>query len=150
MRLGVGAALVDGTLVPGDVEVADGKIAAVGLGSPNGNGIASPGFVDLQVNGLRASTSSPPTRRLPARGQGAARVRRDVVPADVHHVAEDELVGALAEVPVNGDAPQCAGCAPGGAVHLARAARARIRRMRAATRTARCWSGCWRPGRSAT
>jgi N-acetylglucosamine-6-phosphate deacetylase len=52
MRLGVGAALVDGALVPGDVEVADGKIAAVGLVSANGNGIASPGFVDLQVNGF--------------------------------------------------------------------------------------------------
>ena len=52
MRLGVGAALVDGTLVPGDVEIADGTIAAVGLESANGGGIASPGFVDLQVNGF--------------------------------------------------------------------------------------------------
>ena len=52
MRLGVGAALVDGNLVHGDVEVVDGRIAGVGLSSPNGTGIAAPGFVDLQVNGF--------------------------------------------------------------------------------------------------
>ena len=52
MRLGVGAALVDGSLVPGDVEVADGRIAGVGLSSANGSGVAAPGFVDLQVNGF--------------------------------------------------------------------------------------------------
>jgi hypothetical protein len=34
-----------------------------------------------------------------ARREGAARVRRDRLPADVHHVAGGELVGALAEVP---------------------------------------------------
>ena len=52
MRLGVGAALVEGTLVPGDVEIADGHVAGVGLSSANGIGIAAPGFVDLQVNGF--------------------------------------------------------------------------------------------------
>jgi N-acetylglucosamine-6-phosphate deacetylase len=52
MKLGVGAALVDGRLLRGDVEIADGRIAAVGLASPNGQGIAVPGFVDLQVNGF--------------------------------------------------------------------------------------------------
>jgi N-acetylglucosamine-6-phosphate deacetylase len=51
MRLGVSAALVDGELLPGDVEVADGRIAAVGLAGSSGRGIAAPGFVDLQVNG---------------------------------------------------------------------------------------------------
>jgi N-acetylglucosamine-6-phosphate deacetylase len=51
MRLGVSAALVDGELLPGDVEVVDGRIAAVGLAGPSGRGIATPGFVDLQVNG---------------------------------------------------------------------------------------------------
>src|ERR1700720_3825978 len=52
MRLGVEAALVDGELVRGDVEVADGRVSAVGLSSVNGTGIAAPGFVDLQVNGF--------------------------------------------------------------------------------------------------
>ena len=45
MRLGVEAALVDGQLVPGDVEVAGGRVAALGLSSGNGRGIAVPGFV---------------------------------------------------------------------------------------------------------
>ena len=52
MRLGVEACLVDGVLVPGDVEVEEGRVAAAGLASPNGRGIAVPGFVDLQVNGF--------------------------------------------------------------------------------------------------
>ena len=42
MRLGVEAALVDGELVRGDVEVADGRVSAVGLSSVNGTGIAAP------------------------------------------------------------------------------------------------------------
>lgn len=52
MRLGVEAALVEGRLVPGDVAVDDGRVAAVGLERANGKGIAVPGFVDLQVNGF--------------------------------------------------------------------------------------------------
>ncbi|HVC86618.1 MAG TPA: N-acetylglucosamine-6-phosphate deacetylase [Gaiellaceae bacterium] len=52
MKLGVQAALVDGLLVQGDVEVVDGRVAAVGAASPGGRGIAVPGFVDLQVNGF--------------------------------------------------------------------------------------------------
>jgi N-acetylglucosamine-6-phosphate deacetylase len=51
MRLGVEAALVDGELLPGDVEIDDGVIRAVGL-SGSGSGIAAPGFIDLQVNGF--------------------------------------------------------------------------------------------------
>jgi N-acetylglucosamine-6-phosphate deacetylase len=52
MRLGVEAALVEGTLVRGDVEIVDDLVAGIGLASPNGRGIAVPGFVDLQVNGF--------------------------------------------------------------------------------------------------
>ena len=52
MRLGVEAAFIGGRHVRGDVEVVDGRIAAVGLSSPNGRGLAAPGFVDLQVNGF--------------------------------------------------------------------------------------------------
>jgi N-acetylglucosamine-6-phosphate deacetylase len=52
VRLGVEACLVDGVLVPGDVEIDEGRLTATGLSSPNGKGIAVPGFVDLQVNGF--------------------------------------------------------------------------------------------------
>ena len=52
MKLGVEAALVGGELVPGDVEVVDGEIAGYGLAPAGASGIATPGFVDLQVNGF--------------------------------------------------------------------------------------------------
>jgi N-acetylglucosamine-6-phosphate deacetylase len=51
VRLGVGAALVDGRLVKGDVAVEDGRVVEVGLAG-GGRGLAAPGFVDLQVNGF--------------------------------------------------------------------------------------------------
>ena len=51
MRLGVEAALVDGRLVPGDVVLEGGLVKEVGVGG-GGQGIAVPGFVDLQVNGF--------------------------------------------------------------------------------------------------
>ncbi|MGA9749653.1 MAG: amidohydrolase family protein, partial [Nocardioides sp.] len=51
-RLGVGAALVDGALLPGDVSVHHGVVDEVGLPAAPGGRIASPGFVDLQVNGF--------------------------------------------------------------------------------------------------
>jgi N-acetylglucosamine-6-phosphate deacetylase len=51
VRLGVGAALVHGELVPGDVTVEDGCVVDVGLpGGPPGL-IAIPGLVDIQING---------------------------------------------------------------------------------------------------
>lgn len=53
MKLGVGAALVDGRLLPGDVDIDGGVVRAVGLagGARNGD-IAVPGMIDLQVNGF--------------------------------------------------------------------------------------------------
>jgi N-acetylglucosamine-6-phosphate deacetylase len=60
MRLGVAAALVGGELLDGDVEVLDGRVAAVGLGAPSGSRIAAPGFVDLQVNGFAGVDFSAP------------------------------------------------------------------------------------------
>ncbi|MBA3841338.1 MAG: N-acetylglucosamine-6-phosphate deacetylase [Actinobacteria bacterium] len=51
MRVGVEAALVDGILLHGDIEVVDKRVTAVGLAGP-GSGLAVPGFVDLQVNGF--------------------------------------------------------------------------------------------------
>ncbi|MBX5470688.1 MAG: N-acetylglucosamine-6-phosphate deacetylase [Thermoleophilaceae bacterium] len=46
------AALVEGRRVDGDVSVADGVIAAVGLRPTGRRGIAVPGFVDVHVNGF--------------------------------------------------------------------------------------------------
>lgn len=52
MRLGVEAAVVDGVLLRGDLEIDDGRVVRVGLEPAAGaRGIAAPGFVDLQVNG---------------------------------------------------------------------------------------------------
>jgi N-acetylglucosamine-6-phosphate deacetylase len=52
VRLGVAAALVGGEEVAGDVEIADGRIAAVGLSPAGRLGLAVPGLIDVQVNGF--------------------------------------------------------------------------------------------------
>src|SRR3954464_74432 len=53
MELGVSAALIDGTLVPGDVRTAAGKVTAVGVPTrPGARGTAVPGFIDLHINGF--------------------------------------------------------------------------------------------------
>jgi N-acetylglucosamine-6-phosphate deacetylase len=102
--------LVDGTLVPGDVEIADGTVAAVGLGSPNGNGIASPGFVDLQVNGFAGvdffSADADGYRRA---GKGLLECGVTSYQPTFITSPEEQLTAALAEVPVNGDAPRVLG-----------------------------------------
>jgi N-acetylglucosamine-6-phosphate deacetylase len=110
MRLGVGAALVDGTLVPGDVEVADGQISAVGLSSSNGSGIASPGFVDLQVNGF-AGVDFFSADREGYRRAGRALIECGVTAYQPTFITSPEelLVAALAEVPQNGAAPRVLG-----------------------------------------
>lgn len=68
MRLGVASAVVDGVVVPGDVEVDEGRIAAVGLVGTRGSGTAVPGLVDLQVNGFAGVD----LRRADPQGYGAA------------------------------------------------------------------------------
>jgi N-acetylglucosamine-6-phosphate deacetylase len=110
MRLGVGAALVDGTLIPGDVEVADGRVSSVGLNSANGKGIASPGFIDLQVNGFAGvdffSADAGGYRRA-----GEALLECGVTAYQPTFITspEGDLVGALGEVPLNGAAPRILG-----------------------------------------
>ncbi len=51
-RIGVRAALVDGAVIPGDVEVVDGEVAMVGVQPAGRSGTAIPGYIDLQVNGF--------------------------------------------------------------------------------------------------
>ncbi|MDQ2910356.1 MAG: N-acetylglucosamine-6-phosphate deacetylase [Actinomycetota bacterium] len=110
MRLGVEAALVEGRLVPGDVEIADGRVARVGLSSANGTGIAAPGFVDLQVNGFAGvdffSADSEGYRKA-----GEALLECGVTAYQPTFITspEDELTAALHEVPHNGAAPHIIG-----------------------------------------
>jgi N-acetylglucosamine-6-phosphate deacetylase len=51
MKLGVEAAFVRGEFVPGDVDVEDGRVVAVGLSGGGRGQLAIPGLVDLQTNG---------------------------------------------------------------------------------------------------
>jgi N-acetylglucosamine-6-phosphate deacetylase len=108
--LGVEAALVQGELLPGDVEVVDGLVAAVGLNGSNGKGIAAPGFVDLQVNGFAGvdffSADADGYRRA-----GAALLECGVTAYQPTFITspEAELTAALQEVPRNGTAPRILG-----------------------------------------
>ena len=52
MRLGVSEALVEGSIVPGDVSIDDRRVTGVGLQPAGGSGLAAPGFVDVQINGF--------------------------------------------------------------------------------------------------
>ncbi|TMK73584.1 MAG: N-acetylglucosamine-6-phosphate deacetylase [Actinobacteria bacterium] len=110
MRLGVEAALVGGRLLSGDVEIADGRISAVGLNGHNGRGIAAPGFVDLQVNGFGGvdffSADADAYRRA-----GEALLRTGVTAYQPTFISspEDSLTEALREMPRNGAAPHVLG-----------------------------------------
>jgi N-acetylglucosamine-6-phosphate deacetylase len=110
VRLGVEAALVDGALVPGDVDVDDGTIAAYGLSSPNGRGLAAPGFVDLQVNGFGGVDF------LEADADGYHRAGDALLETGVTAylptlitAAEEDLRAALAEVLPAADGPRILG-----------------------------------------
>ena len=110
MRLGVEAALVDGRFLRGDVEIADGRIAGAGLASPNGRGIAVPGFVDLQVNGF-AGVDFLEADRDGYRRAGEALLETGVttfLPTFIT-APEDRLLAALREVPTRADGSRIAG-----------------------------------------
>jgi N-acetylglucosamine-6-phosphate deacetylase len=110
MKLGVEAALVDGLLVRGDVEVSDGRILAIGLASPAGRGIAVPGFVDLQVNGFGGVDF------LDADADGYRRAGDALLETGVTAylptlitTPEQQLLGAMAEVPTGDVRPRILG-----------------------------------------
>jgi N-acetylglucosamine-6-phosphate deacetylase len=110
VRLGVEAALVDGTLVPGDVEVAAGRIAGIGLAAANGHGIAVPGLVDLQVNGFAGIdflSADADGYRL----AGEALLETGVTAYLPTFITspEEQLLAALREVPRGGDGPRILG-----------------------------------------
>src|SRR5262245_39106297 len=110
MRLGVAGALVGGRLVPGDVDVVDGRIAAAGLANANGKGLAAPGFVDLQVNGFAGVDF------LGADADGYAVAGDALLETGVTSYLptmitspEDDLVEALRGLPVDGRGPRVLG-----------------------------------------
>jgi N-acetylglucosamine-6-phosphate deacetylase len=109
VRLGVEAALVEGVLLPGDVEIADGRIAGVGLAG-RGTGVAVPGFVDLQVNGFGgvdfAAADSADYRRA---GQALLETGVTAFQPTLITATEDELTAALAEVPSDAIGPRLLG-----------------------------------------
>jgi N-acetylglucosamine-6-phosphate deacetylase len=100
VRLGVEAAVVDGVLLRGDVEVADGLIVAVGLNGGGGSGIAIPGLVDLQVNGFGgvdfAAADSAAYLRA---GEALLECGVTAFQPTLITAPEEELVAALAEIP---------------------------------------------------
>jgi N-acetylglucosamine-6-phosphate deacetylase len=110
VRLGVEAAVVDGRVVPGDVEIVNGRVSGVGLASPNGRGIATAGFVDLQVNGFGGIDF------LDADEDGYRRAGEALLETGVTSflptfitAPEDRLLAALREVPARSDGPRILG-----------------------------------------
>ncbi len=109
MRLGVEAALVDGALVPGDVEVDGGAIAGVGLAGA-GSGVAAPGFVDLQVNGFAGVDFMHTDRDGYSRaGEAILATGTTAYQPTFITASEEDLLAALQEVPEEGDGPSIIG-----------------------------------------
>jgi N-acetylglucosamine-6-phosphate deacetylase len=103
-RLGVEAALVDGALVRGDIDIADGRIAAIGVNGRPGKGIAAPGFVDLQVNGFGGVDFFSADRSGYERaGEGLLRTGVTAYQPTFITSPEMELEAALQELPQDGD-----------------------------------------------
>ncbi|HZT92207.1 MAG TPA: N-acetylglucosamine-6-phosphate deacetylase [Gaiellaceae bacterium] len=109
MRLGVAGAVVDGGIVPGDVEVADGLVQRVGLGR-GGRGLAVHGFVDLQVNGFGGVDF------LDADAAGYRRAGEALLESGVTAYLptlitspEERVLAAMAEVPLDDRRPRILG-----------------------------------------
>jgi N-acetylglucosamine-6-phosphate deacetylase len=111
MRLGVEAAVVEGVLVSGDVEIVDGRIEGVGLGGGNGRGgIAVPGFVDLQVNGFGGVDFAAADSAAYGRAhEGLLETGVTAYQPTLITAPEDELLAALAAVPREPTTPRILG-----------------------------------------
>ena len=110
MRLGVEAALVRGELVPGDVDVEEGRVVAVGLARGPRGRVAVPGFVDIQVNGYGGvdflSASSDDYRQA-----GEALLLAGVTAYQPTFItsAEESTVEALRAMPADAPGPRILG-----------------------------------------
>jgi N-acetylglucosamine-6-phosphate deacetylase len=100
VKLGVGAALVRGELVPGDVEVVDGVVTDVGVSNGARGSIAIPGFVDIQVNGY-AGVDFLAASRADYERAGEALLEGGVTAYQPTFITapEETLLAALREVP---------------------------------------------------
>jgi N-acetylglucosamine-6-phosphate deacetylase len=111
VKLGVEAAVVEGALVPGDVEIEDGRIARLGIGGSGGRGIAASGLVDLHVHGFGgvefAGADADGYRKA-----GAALLESGVTAFRPTFLTapEDALVDALRGVPDFELGPRLLGC----------------------------------------
>jgi N-acetylglucosamine-6-phosphate deacetylase len=109
VKLAVEAALVDGALVAGGIEIEDGRVARVGV-SGTGTGLAVPGFVDLHVHGFGgvdfAAADAAAYRRA-----GEAMLATGVTAFQPTFVTatEEELVASLREVPSGDIGPRMLG-----------------------------------------
>jgi N-acetylglucosamine-6-phosphate deacetylase len=110
VRLGVEAALVRGELVPGDVDVEDGVVTAVGLANGSRGCVAVPGFVDLQVNGFAGVDFLSASRADYGRA-GEALLEGGVTAFQPTFITapESTLLEALREVPEDGSTPHVLG-----------------------------------------
>jgi N-acetylglucosamine-6-phosphate deacetylase len=110
VRLGVEAAVTDGRIVRGDVEIVDRRVAGVGLASPGGRGVAVPGFVDLQVNGFAGvdfhGADENGYRRA---GEGLLETGVTSYLPTLVTASEERLVDALRAVPDEVDGPRILG-----------------------------------------
>jgi N-acetylglucosamine-6-phosphate deacetylase len=110
MRLGVEAAIVEGRLLSGDLEIAEGRIVSVGLEPKIGGGTAVPGFVDLQVNGFggvdfaAADAAAYATAGGALLESGVTAYQPTLITAP-----EDDLIAALREVPAETSGPRILG-----------------------------------------
>ncbi len=110
MRLGVGAALVRGRWVPGDVEVDEGRVSAVGRSGGVPGRLAVPGLVDIQINGYGGVDylyATPDEYRI----AGEALLLAGVTAYQPTFItaAEETTVEALRAVPTAGVGPRVLG-----------------------------------------
>jgi N-acetylglucosamine-6-phosphate deacetylase len=110
VRLGVSAAIVEGVLLAGDLEVEDGRVTAVGLAARGGGCVAVPGFVDLQVNGF-GGVDFADADRADYRRAGEAMLATGVTAFQPTFITapEEQLAASLAEVPLEPVGPRVIG-----------------------------------------